>query len=56
VNLASKQEKQVAPDLLSNPEAKGRVLINNDRTETESMPGLKTTSRGECSGQKKPDS
>jgi hypothetical protein len=56
VNLTSKQEKRAAPDLLSNPEAKGRGLINDDRTETEPMPGSKTTSRGECSGQKKLDS
>jgi hypothetical protein len=55
-SLTSKQEKQAAPDLLSNPEAKGRGVINDDRPETESMPRLKTTSRGECSGQKKPDS
>ncbi len=55
-SLTSKQEKRAAPDLLSNPEAKGRGLINDGWTETESMPRSKTTSRGECSGQKKPDS
>ncbi len=55
-SLTSKQEKQAAPDLLSNPEAKGRGVINDDRPETESMPRSKTTSRGECSGQKMPDS
>jgi hypothetical protein len=56
VRLTSKQEKQAAPDLLSNPEAKGRGLINDSRPGTESMPKSKTTSRGECSGQKMPDS
>jgi hypothetical protein len=45
-SLTSKQEKQAAPDLLSNPEAKGRGVINDDRPGTESMPRLKTTSRG----------
>jgi hypothetical protein len=55
-SLTSKQGKQAAPDLLSNPEAKGRGLVNDERTETESMPRSKKSSRGECSGQKKPDS
>ncbi len=55
-SLTRKQWKQAAPDLLSNPEAKGRGLIKDDQTEAESMPRSKTTSRGECSGQKKPDS
>jgi hypothetical protein len=55
-NLTSKQGKQAALDLLSNPEAKGRGLINNDRTEMESRPRSTMTSRGECSRQKKPDS
>jgi hypothetical protein len=55
-SLTSKQGKQAALDLLSNPEAKGRGLINNDRTETEARPRSTTTSIGECSGQKKPDS
>jgi hypothetical protein len=55
-SLTSKQEKQAAPNLLSNPEAKGRGVINDGRPETESMPRSKTTSRGECSGQKMPDS
>ncbi len=54
-SLTSKQGKQAAPDL-SNPEAKGRGLVNGDRTETESRSRSTTTSRGECSGQKKPDS
>ncbi len=55
-SLTSKQGKQAAPDLLSNPEAKGRGLIKENQTEDESMPGAKTTSRGECFGQKMPDS
>jgi hypothetical protein len=56
VSLTSKQGKQAAPDLLSNPEAKGRGLINDDRTVTESRSRSTTTSRGECSGQENPDS
>ncbi len=55
-DLLSKQGKQAAPDLLSNPEAKGRGLIDDNRTEEESAPRSKTTSRGECSGQKMLDS
>jgi hypothetical protein len=54
--LTSKQGKQAAPDLLSNPEAKGRGLVAGDRVEEESMTRSTTTSRGECSGQKMPDS
>jgi hypothetical protein len=54
--LTSNQEKQAAPDLLSNQEARGRGVITGDRTEEEPMPRSKTTPRGECSGQKKPDS
>jgi hypothetical protein len=56
VGPTSKQGKQTAPDLLSNPEAKGRGLINDNRAVTESGSRSTTTSRGECSGQKKPDS
>jgi hypothetical protein len=56
VNLTSKQGKQAAPDLLSNPEVEGRGLINDDRTVTDSRSRSTTTARGECSGQKKPDS
>jgi hypothetical protein len=55
-SLTSKQGKQAAPDLLSNPEAKGGGMIKDDQTEAESTPRSKTTSIGECSGQKKPDS
>jgi hypothetical protein len=55
-SLTSKEAKQAAPDLLRNPEAKGRGLINNNRTETVSVSRSRTTSRGECSGQKKPES
>jgi hypothetical protein len=50
------QGKQAAPDPLSNPEAKGRGLINGERTEEEPMSRSKTTPRRECSGQKTPDS
>jgi hypothetical protein len=52
----SNQEKQTAPDLLSNPEAKGRGLVAGNRVEEEPATGSQTTSRGECSGQKMPDS
>jgi hypothetical protein len=52
----SKQGKLTAPDPLSNPEAKGRGLITDNRTVTESRSRSTTTSRGECSGQEKPDS
>jgi hypothetical protein len=52
----SNQGKQAAPDLLSNPEAKGRGLVTGNREEEESATRLETTPRGECSGQKMPDS
>jgi hypothetical protein len=54
--LTSNQGKQVAPDPLSNPEAKGRGLVAGNREEEESVTRSKTTPRGECSGQKMPDS
>ncbi len=54
--LTNNQGKQAAPDLLSNPEAKGRGLVTGNQTEEEPMPRSKTTPRGECSGQKMPDS
>jgi hypothetical protein len=54
--LANNQGKQAAPNLLSNPEAKGRGLTTGNRSEEESVPRSKTTSRGECSGQKMPES
>jgi hypothetical protein len=52
----SSQGRQGAPDLLSNPEAKGRGLVAGEWAEEESMRRSKTTPRGECSGQKVPDS
>ncbi len=52
----SKQGKPTAPDPLSNPEAKGRGLVSDNRTVTEARSRSTTTSRGECSGQEKPDS
>jgi hypothetical protein len=52
----SKQEKSTAPDPLNNPEAKGRGLIGGNQTVAKSRSESMTTSRGECSGQKKPDS
>jgi hypothetical protein len=54
--LTSNQGRQAAPDLLSNPEAKGRGLVAGDREKEESVTRSKTTPRGECSGQKMPDS
>jgi hypothetical protein len=52
----SKQGEPTAPDPFSNPKAKGRGLISGNRMATESRSRLTTTSRGECSGQEKPDS
>ncbi len=54
--LTSNQGKQAAPDLLSNPEAKGRGLVTGERAEEEPMTRSKMTSRGECSRQKMPES
>ncbi len=54
--LPSNPEKQTAPDFLSNPEAKGRGLVAGDRVEGEPVTRTQTTSRGECSRQKMPDS
>jgi hypothetical protein len=45
-----------APDLLNNPEAKGRGLAANNRENEEQVAESQTTSRGECSGQKTPES
>jgi hypothetical protein len=49
-------EKQTALDLLNNPEAKGRGLVDGNREKKEQVTGPQATSRGECSGQKMPDS
>jgi hypothetical protein len=54
--LTSSQGKLAAPDLRSNPEAKGRGLVAGEQAEEESTRRSKTTPRGECSGQKMPDS
>ncbi len=54
--LTSNPEKQTAFDLLSNPEAKGRGLIASDQEKEEPVTRSQTTSRGECSRQKMPDS
>ncbi len=54
--LTSNQGKQAAPDLLSNPEAKGWGLVASNQVEQESMTRSQTTPRGECSGQKMLDS
>ncbi len=54
--LTSSLKKQSALDLLNNPEAKGRGLGVDNREEKEQVAGSQTTSRGECSGQKTPES
>jgi hypothetical protein len=51
---ASTHGKAAAPDPLVNPEAKGRGLIGSGRPVTDAgARSTTTTSRGECSGQKK---
>jgi hypothetical protein len=52
----SDREKPSALNLLTNPEAKGRGLIADSREKKEQVAGSQTTPRGECSGQKTPDS
>jgi rubredoxin len=52
----SELEKQAALDLLNNPEAKGRGLVDGNREKKEQATGSQATSRGECSGRKMPDS
>jgi hypothetical protein len=54
--LGSDPEKQTAPDLLSNADAIGRGLITSDQVEGKPVARSQTTSRGECSRQKMPDS
>ncbi len=49
-------EKQPAPDLANNPEAKGRGLAEGNQEKKEHATGPQATSGGECSGQKTPDS
>ncbi len=44
--LTSNPEKRTAPDLLNNPEAKGRGLIAGSREEEEPVTRSQTTSRG----------
>jgi hypothetical protein len=53
---SGKQARTRPPDPLINPEAEGRGLAG--RSQMETGPGARptTTSRGECSGQEKPDS
>jgi hypothetical protein len=48
-------EKQPAPDLANNPEAKGRGLAEGSREKKERATRPQATSGGECSGQKMPD-
>ncbi len=54
--LTSNPEKRTAPDPLHNPEAKGRGLVAGNRGKEEAVTRSRTTPRGECSGQKTPDS
>jgi hypothetical protein len=51
----SNQERQGALDLLNNPEAKGRGLVDGDRRKKSQGTRPHTTSGGECSRQKTPD-
>jgi hypothetical protein len=53
---SGKQTRAMPPDPLINPEAKGRGLAGRGQPETRPGARLTTTSRGECSGQEKPDS
>ncbi len=53
---ASGLGKQTVPDLVNNPEAKGRGLVDGKQEKKEQVTGPQTTSGGECSGQKTPDS
>ncbi len=55
VNQVSRPERQAAPDLVNNPEAKGRGLVDGNREKKEQVTGPQATSGGECSGQKTPD-
>jgi hypothetical protein len=49
-------ERQPAPDLANNPEAKGRGLAEGNQEKKEQATRPQATSGGECSGQKTPDS
>jgi hypothetical protein len=53
---AGEQARTAPPDPLLNPEAKGRGLQTHGQPKTKPAAQSTTTSRGECSGQKKPDS
>ncbi len=56
VGLTSNLEKQSALDLFNKPEAKAIGLVADNREEKDQVAGSQTTSRGECSGQKTPES
>jgi hypothetical protein len=55
VSPVSGRERQVASNLATNPEAKGRGLAEKDQQRKGQATGPPATSGGECSGQKKPD-
>ncbi len=50
-----KQAREAPPDPLIDPEAKGGGLQGRGQPEVRPGARLTTTSRGECSGQEKPD-
>jgi hypothetical protein len=54
-SLASGGERQVAPNPVLNPEAKGRGLAETDQQKKGRATGPPATSGGECSRQKKPE-
>jgi hypothetical protein len=56
VSQSGKQGEATPPDPLSNPEARGMGLVGISQTVTRPGTRPTTTSRGECSGQEKPDS
>ncbi len=43
-------KKQPAPDIVNNPEAKGRELVGGDQEKKEQVTRPQATSGGECSG------
>ncbi len=53
---SGRQMRATPPDSRDNPEVKGRGVTNGSKVETRPGARLITTSRGECSGQEKPDS
>jgi hypothetical protein len=50
VSRANGSKKLPAPDIVNNPEAKGRGLVGGDRGKKEQVTRPQATSGGECSG------